>query len=438
LLDLPDLSVPEFDDAQLEVMLDLAKRRSQTLRRSSHHRWIAGSVALVLVVAMGGASILGLQHARGSNSRGSHTAIGSVVAPSWKLVGDVSPSWKEDAPIGYRPGFDLTCPTTTSCYATDFLAQQVEVTHDGGASSQQSALPAAITRTTSGLACTDADTCSLLGQDSSGYSAFLTTGDGGQTWMSVPGPSQLSSSSFVATLSCSATASCVIVGYGQDGGGGPGSGSAMVTTDGGRTWSQSPLPSGFVPIGLQCFSAGGCISTGFDSSSAVTPSAAGTALYSTDGGSTWSSATVPTGTRAMTSLSCSDASHCFATSFGGADSTPSDVLITTDGGQSWSSTDTGGLPLSILTSVSCPTSSYCWASGVIVPSGTGNAISFADAQGLLASSTDQGQSWQTAQLPSDIRAVAGLSCPDTTTCFALGFDKPAFGNGSFVLLSYGG
>jgi hypothetical protein len=93
----------------------------------------------------------------------------------------------------------------------------------------------------------------------------------------------------------------------------------------------------------------------------------------------------------------------------------------------------------LLTSVSCATTSYCWASGVVVPLGMSRPITVSEAQGFLTTTDDQGQSWQTAQLPPalDIRAVAAVSCPDTTTCLALGFQVTESGQGTFVLLSYG-
>jgi photosystem II stability/assembly factor-like uncharacterized protein len=262
------------------------------------------------------------------------------------------------------------------------------------------------------------------------------TDDGGQTWSSLPGPAQLSSS--VSLLACSSATSCLAVA--SSGGAGSTSSTASVTSDGGETWSTSELPQGFDTLSGQCFATSACVLAGMSSATPGT----GAVLYSTDAGSTWSSASVPAGVGALASIACSNASDCYATVFGASPGdgsgglAPSGVLATADGGQSWSETNSGELPNSLLTSISCPSTSYCWASGVTVPSGTGSAISFADAEGLLATTTDAGQSWQTAPLPESVRAVAQVSCPDTTTCFALGFDKPESGGGSFVLLTYGG
>ncbi len=439
MFDSPDIHALEFDEAELERMLNATKRRSRELHtRRAYRRSAPGVLALVVVLTVTGFSVLGVPRDRGSKPQANHPTTVPVLAPSWKLVGDISPAWRTLPATRYPLGIDLTCPTASTCYASDWAARQVEVTHDGGANWQQSDLPSGMTQTVSNLSCGDADSCGLLAIDSSGDSFFLTTVDGGQTWNSVPGPSTLPLSA-VPVLSCVSVASCVILAFEDESGVGPAS--SFVTSDGGQTWSKSALPTGYAPIRVECFAAGNCVSTGYPAAPSTDPSSQGEALYSTDGGSTWLAASVPAGVGAMTSISCSDALDCYSVSFdsalGNADSTGSSVLVTSDGGQAWSNTGTTGLPNSLLTSVACPSSSYCWASGVVVPKGTGRAISFANAQGMLAMTTDQGQSWQPATLPPGIRAVAGLSCPDTSTCYALGFEKPANGNGSFVLMTYG-
>jgi photosystem II stability/assembly factor-like uncharacterized protein len=442
LLDWPDLDALELDDEELDRTLELAKRRSRVLRsRRARRHSILAAITLSVTVALVGATVFGANGAKTRTQR-------LVTAPSWKLVSDVGPSWQEVSTIGDDAGFGLSCPTTTTCYAEAFSGQPIEVTHDGGTTWQQSTLPADITRPGSLLACTTADTCSLLGQDGSGNGYFLTTEDGGQTWSTQPGPWHVTRPSILA-LSCSTATSCLAVASSGseirsgDGGASGQLSAAFVTTDGGRSWSESDLPQGFVALSDQCLAGGVCLAVGGGSGG----SAPGAALYSTNGGSTWSPASVPAGTGPLNSLSCSDGDVCIATAMepwqpgGDAGPTPSDVLVTTDGGQSWSATNTAGLPNSFLTSVSCPSSSDCWTSGVVIgQSSTGNRVVFADTQGLLVTTADQGQNWQTSQLPEDVRAVGAVSCPSTTTCYALGFQKPASGdgNGGFVLLSSGG
>ena len=194
-----------------------------------------------------------------------------------------------------------------------------------------------------------------------------------------------------------------------------------------------------MPVGIHCFSGGSCITTGFEQQ-ASSESSPGAALYSTDGGSTWASAAMPAGIGPVTSIWCSTASDCVATTHGNATeqlSVAGDVLVTTDAGETWTAAGGEGLPSSLLTVVSCSTSSSCWIAGVVPPAGR-RPLTFVETKGFLASTSDQGQTWLTTQLPPafDIRAVAAISCPDTTTCYAIGFQRPTSGPGKFVLLAY--
>jgi photosystem II stability/assembly factor-like uncharacterized protein len=118
-------------------------------------------------------------------------------------------------------------------------------------------------------------------------------------------------------------------------------------------------------------------------------------------------------------------------SYGGAvgDST---ILQSTDRGQSWSDVSSSGLPSSLLTGISCPTSDDCWAAGSTAQPGPNSP---APSQGVLAVSTDQGQTWQQATLPANVGTVAGVSCPSTNACYALAFLQSNSGSISFGLLS---
>jgi len=176
---------------------------------------------------------------------------------------------------------------------------------------------------------------------------------------------------------------------------------------------------------LRCSSSSACVVSGFFQSpegSATTPVA--TVLYSTDGGSNWATASVPSGLGPLSSFDCGDSSNCVASSFGG-EGPSSEVLGSTDSGRSWSEADALGLPVSLVTSLSC-SSSTCWAAGISGASSDGsNAVhlSLANAVGLVATTGDGGQSWQQAGLPQGVLAVVGISCPTGARCYALALDK---------------
>ena len=305
MLDSPEMHIPAFDDDELDQMLARTKTRSGVLRaRRRRHRFIATAGLMALTLALAG-TVVSLQSAGRSRASAPRTGTRQVAAPRWRLVSDVTPGWQTLTGLGYEPGFFLQCPTATTCYADDLQGSEgtyseLEVTNDGGTTWRPSKLPVALSDAT--VACADADTCAALGVDGSGEAMFLETTDGGQTWTSSAGPSLLTSSIGVTDLSCTAATSCVAVA--SDPFGRSGTTVAFVTGDGGATWTESNLPSDFVPSDLQCFSSGTCVSTGFYQSPGGSPTTPpGTVLYRTDGGSTWTSASVPSGLGPLSSLS---------------------------------------------------------------------------------------------------------------------------------------
>ncbi len=413
----------------------LAPRRRRVMR--TRRLWLgalAGSGAALVVLTLALVTVVVPQRSsnKAPTTTGPRTTLagpGSRPSTTWQLVSDTSSPWRT---VGTKspPRQDLSCPSDNTCYTLGQVAAgsqiviQLAVTNDGGNSWSSIALPTEMGVLAS-FSCASADTCAVLGLDLAGDPVFLETTDGGQTWSTQAGPPEVKTNPMVDTIDCLSATTCLAVVSSGKGG----TSAALTTSDGGASWSDAALPASFAAFGAQCLSGGTCVVTGFD----ATPDGSGAALYSTDGGATWSPATVPPGTGILSGLSCADATDCLTTSFSDGTTAQSTVLRSTDGGATWTDVAAIGVPDARVTDISCPASTECWASGLIVPPASGNALP----PGLLALSTDQGQSWQPAQLPDDVRAIVSVSCPSTNKCYAFSVVAPHTGAAISGLLTNG-
>jgi len=464
-----DFETATLDETELCRCYERALERSTQLRaRRARHRAAAGTVTLACLVVAGlvTASI-------GATTAGRRTATGpSMRHATWRLVSEVSAassSWQALSPSGYEQAYSLACPSDTNCYA-DSAGGQLEYSNDGGSSWQQATGTGTATSAPQ-ISCPGAQDCDVLADIVGSGSTFLTTTDGGQAWTSQPGPaaslggaptsppSATQSGLAQDAMSCATVSSCVLIAYDGDFSGS--SAQVFTTTDGGTSWSQSTFPSpasgDFMPSGLSC-TATTCVTVGsivgpyaeFQSGSGSAYGGqgvkvlAGAAYTSSDGGATWSASSAPPDANAgqVTSLTCPAATDCYAAATGA-------VFQTQDGGQTWAPVSTSGLPGPSgssqgwnFTSMSCATSSSCWLTGAAMPtpspSSTGQqAIGIGQAQGLLASTADGGSTWALSTAPSGVGGVIDITCPDTTTCFALGVEQtgPASSDSEVVLLT---
>ncbi len=364
-------------------------------------------------------------------------------ASTWALAGDItSVSWNPSTGAGYQSGASLECPSSSTCYATvDPTGSpgpfEIEVSHDGGATWQQSALPAGV-GSNGPIDCVSATNCETIGVAVTGKTAsysLLMTNDGGATWTEIPFGPELPPDVSPTDVSCTTATSCFASFISLDANG---TGVVMATSNGGRTWtSSSTLPPGFQPLAVECFTGGHCIVTGDRDDTS------GMALYSTDGGTSWVPATVPAriGLLGLDSLSCESGSECLAlTTASATGASPNVVAATTDGGVTWTLTSDGGLPSGAQPyTLSCALGGPCWIGGWLVTSPTPQLVG-GPQPSLLAMSTDGGQTWQASQLASSLSqgAVTSVSCPDATSCYAMEMQGNESGHAmTAALLSYG-
>jgi hypothetical protein len=198
------------------------------------------------------------------------------------------------------------------------------------------------------------------------------------------------------------------------------------------TPSPTPIPIvGLVPsglgnfLGLSCPTVSACVAVGGSTEQVVEErTGQATAVFSRDGGASWTKSTVPVGLGPLNGVSCPSAVRCVAVGGIGSRVVPTPggpkkggfALFSKNGGASWSKgkVPAGSGPLS---AVSCPTPRQCLAVGPgnVVPNGTNSGGSGPTA----LFSANGGASWATIPVPSGVGAFYGVSCPTTGNCVTL-------------------
>jgi len=120
-------------------------------------------------------------------------------------------------------------------------------------------------------------------------------------------------------------------------------------------------------------------------------------LATTDSGTSWASQTLPPNSVGPTALTCPSVSTCYVIE--GTDAHgPAEVVSTNNGGSTW--TVLASLPVS---KISCPSTTTCFAIGIDTEV-----------------STDSGHTWKSGQGSSESNDVNSMDCVSTTTCYAVG------------------
>jgi hypothetical protein len=205
-------------------------------------------------------------------------------------------------------------------------------------------------------------------------------------------------------VSCASATLCLATGVVPEVGE-PFAGQLIASTDGGSTWTAATLPPATRALsGIACPTATFCVTVGASID------------VSNDGGMTWipKAVTGTVGTGALRSVACASATQCVAVGAnvnGEQDPTvPGLAVVTSDGGATWQA-ETMPSSTSAIDQITCVGGSQCLVGG------------FSDASGgtaAFASSGDGGRTWQSQPPPSGLSRIAGLTCPAVNDCVAVG------------------
>jgi hypothetical protein len=318
-------------------------------------------------------------------------------------------------------------------------ATVIVATKDGGMKWTPQPVPGSAIPQLSGISCPTVRACIAVGTNGASAVTY-TTSDGGKVWAPA---GALTGALDMPSVQCASASDCTAV---------VSSGSSFATartTDFGQTWqSEGSLPSGFSGDGdLWCSAAGTCLVAGYVPTTAG--QGQGAVALSTDGGQTWTSATVPAGVGVLRSAVCATATSCLAagttgTTVNAVVPAHGELLHSTDGGHTWtttgpSSSSTGSttstpakststtrasgaaapLPVDDVSGVACPSARVC---ALVGTKWSGQPVV---ATGAVAESRDGGAAFAVAPSAYIPLALSALSCPTSTGCVAVGGDTVA-------------
>ncbi|HEY2443814.1 MAG TPA: hypothetical protein VGI31_11805 [Streptosporangiaceae bacterium] len=203
------------------------------------------------------------------------------------------------------------------------------------------------------------------------------------------------------------------------------------TTNGGTSWTIQTVanPIGYLQSvycqsdGLHCWAAG----------TAEAGTGAAGVIYSTiNGGTNWSGARVTSAASRLNSIACpgsGTAVTCIVV--GDTEAAPFSGRVLLVPGD-LSSVQSVALPSGVadLTGVACQGSSDCVATGVRSTDQTTGVFS-----GTLIATANGGTSWTTTQIPADVSGLAGVTCPSSGSCAAVGYSAPSGGPPGAVVIN---
>jgi photosystem II stability/assembly factor-like uncharacterized protein len=341
---------------------------------------------------------------------------------------DSAPNWLSLTSGVNNSLYGLTClPGTSPCFAVG-AGGLILTSSDTGTSwiPQTSGVSADL----NAVECSDLIHCFAVGADG----LILATTDG-DTWTAQTSGTTKN----LYALTCLDLNSCYVVGD---------SGIILFTANAGTTWTAQTSGTTKNLRGVTCTSPTNClVAAGYYPSD---PSNLAYIYATTNSGTTWQPR-LADHYNSIRAIKCPTASYCYA--IGGTTVEPTRYnvfLYSTDGGLTWKY-ELGGIAKAVLYSIACFIPNNCvvvgdnGSTGRVTLSGTGSSptaerysiapdfdfssVSCPDTntcygvgENYIASTKDQGQTWQLQQ-PFPVRTAYGfidIACPSVTTCFIAG------------------
>lgn len=235
------------------------------------------------------------------------------------------------------------------------------------------------------LACTTPSFCALV----LGSGRVLVTVNAGRHWTAQPAPF---AGVQTVTLSCAAPSTCTVLAGSET------QDTSIVTTNG-TDWSHVAFPGdvGYEPS-IDCSATFTCFAS--TQTSSIEELSGST--------STWTSQPIAAGIPLLEVAACDPDGGCLADGDGSQ-------ATSVDDGSNWSLQSDPSLSGDVFTSLVCPAVQTCLAAGYSGPTASESPV-------LLVTS-DLGQSWQDASLPSGVSAVSSVTCATSNVCLAVQPDQ---------------
>jgi hypothetical protein len=322
------------------VLVVSGGRRALTAGRALD-RGIVQFVSLVVVVA-GIAVVVAAAASSSQSGEGVLLSRAAVVVLGLSLVATgitvmVQPQWRSARLAGAAVAVLAVLSFTTTMAGPASVPAQTSLIGTGGTllgSGFWTADPRAKTgavQSYTTASCPTPTYCIAWGQPPFGGSVWSVSTDGGAMWRAVSAHTAASPfdpdvSPLYTSVSCWDSSSCLA---------GSGTGPPLLTSDGGRNWSDVPgqafKAEGNLTLQADCLSPRQCLLVGFfhDGRRAYIP-----ILVTEDGGTHWVRAQLPRGQWSVETTSCPSTKFCLAVASTGLAQTPA-ILSSTDGGLMW-------------------------------------------------------------------------------------------------------